>query len=143
MDPVVVKYPPLDCIGMDSVVHFEIPADNPTRASKFYKDAFGWNIQKWEGPMAYWMLGTAESDENGMPKNPGAINGGMGKREGPLKSIVVTVSVADIEKALQKVEKAGGKTVSKKQAVGDMGFSAYFKDSEGNVVGLFQATRSM
>jgi len=130
-------------MGMDSVVHFEIPADNPTRASKFYKDAFGWNIQKWEGPMPYWMLGTADSDENGMPKNPGAINGGMGKREGPLKSIVVTVSVADIEKALQKVEKAGGKTVSKKQAVGDMGFAAYFKDSEGNVVGLFQPARSM
>ena len=128
---------------MDSVVHFEIPADNPTRASKFYKDAFGWNIQKWEGPMAYWMLGTAESDENGMPKNPGAINGGMAKREAPLKSIVVTVMVDDIEKALQRVEKAGGKAVSKKQAVGDMGFSAYFKDSEGNVVGLFQATGRM
>jgi len=130
-------------MGMDSVVHFEIPADNPTRASKFYKDAFGWNIQKWEGPMPYWMLGTADSDENGMPKNPGAINGGMGKREGPLKSIVVTISVADIEKALQKVEKSGGKTVSKKQAVGDMGFAAYFKDSEGNVVGLFQPSGRM
>lgn len=125
------------------MVHFEIPADNPTRASKFYKDAFGWNIQKWEGPMPYWMLGTAETDENGMPKNPGTINGGMAKREGPLKSIVVTVSVADIEKALERVEKAGGKTVAKKQPVGDMGFSAYFKDSEGNVVGLFQPSRRM
>jgi uncharacterized protein len=128
---------------MDSVVHFEIPADDTTRASKFYKDVFGWNIMKWEGPMPYWMLGTADSDENGRPKNPGAINGGMGKREAPLKSITVTINVADIEKALQKVEKAGGKTVSKKQPIGDMGFTAYFKDSEGNVVGLFQPTRSM
>jgi predicted enzyme related to lactoylglutathione lyase len=128
---------------MDSVVHFEIPADNPTRASKFYTDAFGWNIMKYEGPMAYWMLGTTESDKNGTPKNPGSINGGMGKREGPLNSIVVTIMVDDIEKALTKVEKAGGKTVEKKQAIGDMGFSAYFKDSEGNVVGLFQATGRM
>jgi predicted enzyme related to lactoylglutathione lyase len=128
---------------MDSVVHFEIPADDPKRASKFYSDAFGWNIQVWEGDQPYWMLGTAESDEMGMPKKPGAINGGMGKREGPLKSIVVTISVGDIEKALQKVEKAGGKTVSKRQAVGDMGFAAYFKDSEGNVVGLFQPTGRM
>jgi predicted enzyme related to lactoylglutathione lyase len=128
---------------MDSVVHFEIPADDPTRASKFYTDAFGWNIMKYEGPMAYWMLGTTESDKNGTPKNPGSINGGMGKREGPLKSIVVTIMVDDIEKALTKVEKAGGKTVEKKQAVGDMGFAAYFKDSEGNVVGLFQATGHM
>jgi uncharacterized protein len=123
---------------MDSVVHFEIPADDPKRASKFYTDVFGWNIMKWEGLMPYWMLGTAESDEMGRPKKAGAINGGMGKREGPLKSVVVTVNVADIDKALQKIEKAGGKTVSKKQAIGDMGFAAYFKDSEGNVVGLFQ-----
>jgi len=141
--PVVVKYPQVRCIGMDSVVHFEIPADNPTRASKFYTDAFGWNIMKYEGPMSYWMLGTTDSDENGRPKIPGSINGGMGKREGPLKSIVVTIMVDDIEKALQKVEKAGGKTVEKKQAVGDMGFSAYFQDSEGNVVGLFQSTGRM
>jgi len=139
----VVKYAQENRNGMDSVVHFEIPADDPTRASKFYSDAFGWNIMKWEGTMPYWMLGTTDSDNNGRPKNPGAINGGMGKREGPLKSIVVTIMVADIEKALQKVEKAGGKTVEKKQAVGDMGFSAYFKDSEGNVVGLFQATGTM
>lgn len=128
---------------MDSVVHFEIPADDATRASKFYKDVFGWNIMKWEGPMPYWMLGTADSDENGRPKNPGAINGGMGKREAPLNSITVTINVADIEKALQKVQMAGGKTVSSKQAIGDMGFTAYFKDSEGNVVGLFQPARSM
>jgi uncharacterized protein len=128
---------------MDSVVHFEIPADDPTRASKFYSDAFGWNFTKWDGPTPYWMVGTTESDENGRPKNAGSINGGMAKREGPIKSIVVTVMVDDIEKALQKVEKAGGMTVEKKQAIGDMGFSAYFKDSEGNVVGLFQATGHM
>jgi uncharacterized protein len=128
---------------MDSVVHFEIPADDPTRASKFYSDAFGWNIMKWEGPTPYWMVSTTDSDENGRPKNPGSINGGMAKRGGPIKSIVVTVMVDDIEKALAKVEKAGGTTVEKKQAIGDMGFSAYFKDSEGNVVGLFQATGRM
>ena len=128
---------------MDSVVHFEIPADNPNRASKFYKDAFGWNVQKWDGPNPYWMLGTTESDENGIPKSSGSINGGMGKREAPLRSIVVTISVPDIEKALQKVERSGGKTVSKKEAVGDMGFAAYFKDSEGNVVGLFQPSGRM
>ena len=64
---------------MDSVVHFEIPADDPKRASAFYKKAFGWTVQEYQG-MGYWMLGTTESNEQGIPKNPGAINGGMGKR---------------------------------------------------------------
>jgi predicted enzyme related to lactoylglutathione lyase len=66
----------------------------------------------------------------------------MGKRGGPLKSTVVTIMVSDIDKSLAKVEKLGGKTVQKKQPVGDMGFTAYFKDSEGNVVGLFQGPAS-
>jgi uncharacterized protein len=127
---------------MDSVVHFEIPADDPKRASKFYNDAFGWHIQQWES-MPYWMVSTAESDEMGVPKKPGAINGGLAAREGPLKSIVVTVMVDDVDKALEKIERVGGKTVQKKQAIGDMGFTAYFTDSEGNVVGLFQTAGPM
>ena len=89
------------------------------------------------------MLITTELDSNRMPKNPGAINGGMGKRDGPLKSTVVTINVKDIDQALKTVETKGGKTVQKKQPVGDMGFTAYFKDSEGNVVGLWQTTGQM
>jgi uncharacterized protein len=122
---------------MDSVVHFEIPADDLKRASTFYKKAFGWNAEEYQG-MGYWMLGTTEADSQGRPKNPGAINGGMGKREGALKGVTVTIMVKDIEKALEKIEKLGGKTIQKKYPIGDMGFAAYFKDSEGNTVGLFQ-----
>ncbi len=128
---------------MDSIVHFEIPADDPKRAQKFYSDVFGWQVRPMEGA-PYWMLITTELDAKGQaPKNPGAINGGMGKREGPLKGIVVTVNVKDIDKALKAVESRGGKTVQKKQPVGDMGFTAYFKDSEGNVVGLWQNAGGM
>ncbi|MCI4360030.1 MAG: VOC family protein, partial [Thermoplasmata archaeon] len=76
---------------------------------------------------------------NGMPKTPGAINGGMGKREGPLAHPVITIGVNDIDASLEAIEKAGGSTVSKKAPVGPMGFVAYFKDTEGNVVGLWQA----
>ena len=51
---------------------------------------------------------------------------------------VITISVSDIEKAAKKIEKGGGKIVSPKQPVSDMGFVAYFKDPEGNVIGLWQ-----
>lgn len=34
---------------MNRVVHFEISADDPTRAVNFYTNAFGWEIKKWEG----------------------------------------------------------------------------------------------
>jgi predicted enzyme related to lactoylglutathione lyase len=51
---------------------------------------------------------------------------------------VLTVEVDDIDEALEKIGTLGGTTVSAKQAVGDMGFSAYFKDPEGNLMGLWQ-----
>jgi predicted enzyme related to lactoylglutathione lyase len=129
---------------MDRVVHFEIPADDMKRAEEFYKNAFGWNITHWEGGnMPYYMLGTTMVDENQMPKEPGSINGGMGQRGGPLEHPVVTVSVNDIDAALEKIERLGGKTVAPKMAIGDMGFAAYFKDTEGNTIGLFQPSRQM
>ena len=122
---------------MDSVVHFEIPADNPKRAQKFYSTVFGWNINSMPD-MGYALLGTTEVDKNQMPTKPGAINGGMLKRQAPVKSVVITINVASIDDAAKKIVKQGGKVVRKKSKVGDMGYAAYFKDTEGNVIGLWQ-----
>lgn len=121
----------------ESVVHFEIPADNLKRAQAFYSKAFGWQLNQFPG-MEYWSVGTTPSDKNGIPNSPGAINGGMGKREGPLKALTVTIRVTDIDKALETVKKLGGGVVAKKSPVANLGFSAYFKDTEGNVVGLWE-----
>jgi predicted enzyme related to lactoylglutathione lyase len=122
---------------MGKVVHFEIPADDLPRAKRFYSTVFGWKASD-VPEMEYVMLGTTESDENGMPKQPGAINGGMMKRQDPLRHPVVTIDVENIDDALAKVKKNGGQVVREKLAVGDMGFAAYFRDSEGNVIGLWQ-----
>jgi predicted enzyme related to lactoylglutathione lyase len=122
---------------MDRVVHFEIPADNLARAKKFYNTVFGWKMN--EIPeMEYVMVGTVESDEDGMPKETGAINGGMLERQDPVKSPVITINVKNIDQAAEAIEKNGGKIVRPKMAVGDMGYAAYFKDTEGNVIGLWQ-----
>jgi hypothetical protein len=86
----------------------------------------------------YVMVGTVESNEMGMPKEPGAINGGMLARQEPVKSPVITIAVDNIDQAASMIEKNGGKVVREKMPVGDMGFAAYFKDTEGNVVGLWQ-----
>jgi len=123
---------------MDSVVHFEIPVKDPKRASTFYSKAFGWRVDQYPG-MEYWRIGTTMSDKNGVPTSPGAINGGMAKKGGALKVPTVTVGVADIDATLKNVSKFGGKVVEKKQAIGgNMGFTAYISDTEGNVIGLYQ-----
>jgi predicted enzyme related to lactoylglutathione lyase len=127
---------------MDSIIHFELPADDTKRAGEFYMKAFGWMVNPMP-EMDYTMIGTTPSDENGMPQKPGAINGGMPKRGEPVKQTVVTIGVDNIEDSLSKIEKLGGKRMGEKMAVGDMGWAAYFKDTEGNVVGLWQNARPM
>jgi len=120
------------------VVHFEIPAKNLKRAQSFYKDVFGWQMN--EIPMeggAYVMATTTPLDENQRPKEPGAINGGMMKQRKPFTGPVITIQVDDIDESLKAVKQKGGKAVEKKTPIGEFGFSAYFKDCEGNLVGLF------
>ena len=123
---------------MDKVVHFEIPVDNPERAQKFYKDIFGWKIDKWEGSMPYWMVRTVEVDEKKMPKEVGAINGGLMQRQQKGEGPVVFVNVKNVDAYVKKIEKAGGKVVVPKMDVGGMGFYARIQDTEGNIIGLWQ-----
>lgn len=119
------------------VVHFEIPADDENRAGKFYRDVFGWEISPMP-EMSYGMIKTTPTDDSGMPSVPGSINGGMFRREGELTSPLITVDVEDIDAALEKISNLGGSTVQAKQAVMGMGFAAYFRDPEGNILGLWQ-----
>lgn len=119
------------------VVHFEIPADDVARAGEFYRTAFGWNLAEVPG-MDYTIVTTVPTDERGMPTEPGGINGGMMRRQPPVTSPVITIDVDDIDKALEVVAAAGGATVLPRQAVGEMGFTAYVTDTEGNLLGLWQ-----
>jgi predicted enzyme related to lactoylglutathione lyase len=119
------------------VVHFEIPADDPERAQHFYRSAFGWNISSMPD-MGYAMLTTTATDERGAPSEPGAINGGMLKRQSPVTTPVITIAVDDIDKALETINSLGGSTVRPKMPVMDMGFAAYFRDCEDNLMGLWQ-----
>jgi predicted enzyme related to lactoylglutathione lyase len=118
------------------VVHFEIPADDENRARDFYTSAFGWEFQVMP-EMEYSLATTTPMDETGRPTVPGSINGGLFRR-GDLTAPVVTVDVEDIDAALEKIAALGGAVHRGKMEVPGMGWNAYFKDSEGNIVGLWQ-----
>ena len=120
------------------VVHFEIPVDDVERAHRFYHDAFGW-VMNSVPQMQYTLVSTTETDDAGRPVTVGAINGGMLARQDAITSPIVTIEVDNMDDALRLIDELGGKTVIGKQAVGDMGFSAYFTDPEGNVLGLWQS----
>ena len=124
---------------MDKVVHFEIPADDLPRASEFYRSIFGWQLMDMSDQgMDYTIAMTAPVDEQQRPTEPGAINGGMMKRSDDTSSPIITIEVSSIDDAMKRIEDAGGSTVQPRQEIAGMGAFAYFKDSEGNTLGLWE-----
>ena len=126
---------------MNPVVHFELPAEDRERMSDFYENIFGWQTQLLGPEMGeYVLVTTTETDENGMVKNPGAINGGFYKKSGeiPVKHPSVVVQVDVIEDAIKKIKKAGGEVLADPDEIPGVGMFTYFKDIEGNVVGILQ-----
>jgi uncharacterized protein len=122
---------------MDKVIHFEVPFEDGERATSFYREAFGWQLNAMP-QFQYVMVTTTPTDDTGNLTEAGGINGGMLEREGPITAPVITIGVADLDEALARIEKLGGKVAIGRQPVGEMGFSAYFHDTEGNLIGLWQ-----
>lgn len=116
---------------MPRVAHFEIPADDPARAIRFYENVFGWTFRKWDGPMEYWMIQTGPQGEPG-------IDGGLAARRQPGESTTNVVRVPSVDTTTAQVEKAGGTTVAPKSAVPGVGWVAYYLDPEKNVFGVIQ-----
>ena len=101
------------------------------------KDAFDWQLQSMPG-MGYVLVTSGPTGEQG-PSEPGFINGGMLSRaDAPTRGPLIVVDVESIEDTLRRIGELGGETVLGRQPVGTMGFSAYVRDTEGNVIGLWQ-----
>jgi uncharacterized protein len=128
---------------MPKVVHFEIPAEDLDRAKNFYSSIFGWKLETMAMPGGgdYTSVITTPVDEQTqMPTEPGGINGGMMQRDESTPSPVLTIDVEGIDDALKEIEAGGGSTVTPRTAIPGMGAFAYFKDPEGNVLGLWETT---
>jgi predicted enzyme related to lactoylglutathione lyase len=123
---------------MDKVIHFEIPAGDLERAKGFYGSIFGWGIED-VPEVDYTIVRTVTVDDQQMPTEPGAINGGMMQRtpQTPV-SPVLTIGVVSVEDALNRIEGAGGTVVQPRTEVPGMGAFGYFTDTEGNTLGLWE-----
>ncbi len=119
---------------MPRPVHFEVPADDPDRLIAFYRDVFGWEIHKWDGPMDYWLVVTGESGTPG-------IDGGIARRQ-PGATVAMSLDVPSVDEYAGKIESAGGAIIVPKMAVPGVGWLAYFKDTEGNVFGIMEEDES-
>ena len=122
----------VDVVSMPRVIDFEIPADDVERITKFYKTVFGWKVKKWKGPVDHWFLVTGDDAEPG-------INGSFAKREDfPEGTTVNVIGVDNVDKYALLVKTNGGTLVGEKITIPKVGYYQYFKDTEGNLMGMMQ-----
>jgi len=122
---------------MPTIVHFDIGADDPERARKFYEALFGWKMEKPPGMTDYYLIETRDLD--GKP----GVGGGLGKRGDPGQRITSYVGVSSIDDYVAKVESLGGKVVMPRMAVPGWGYLAICFDTEDNMFGLWQEDRGV
>ena len=118
------------CKLMPRVSWFDIPADDPQRAQKFYQEVFDWKFDKWDGPMDYWMATTGTEE-------PG-INGGLSKRMPGQIGITNTITVPSVDEFSKKVIEKGGELIIPKMAIPKIGWFAQCTDTERNVFGIIE-----
>ena len=123
---------------MGRVIHFEVHAEDPDRAARFYAGLLGWQFKKWDGPADYWLITTGPATEPG-------INGGLLRRMGggPLdgaavNAYVCTAAVADVDQGVRRATELGGTVALPKMPIPGVGWLAYVKDTEGNILGMMQ-----
>ena len=128
---------------MNPVVHFEMPAEDRKRMGDFYTKVFGWKTQQLGEDMGNYVLATTtDSDENGRPKKPGAINGGIFQKtdDKPVQYPSVVIAVDNIREHMMKVEESGGRVLGEPWDIPGIGLYVSFFDTEGNRVSMIQPT---
>jgi len=119
-----------------TIVHFEIPAQDVEKLSKFYSDVFGWKFEKTSMPggVDYWMITTGPR----RGRNAG-IYGGMYKKQMDAELPRNYIAVDKIDPAISSFVAAGGKEVVGKQEMPGMGWSYIGADPEGNMIAMWQS----
>ncbi len=116
---------------MPRPIHFDMVADDPKRAMKFYETVFGWKFQKWDGPMEYYMATTGDDKEPG-------INGGISKKGESGMPNMNTIGVPNVDSFSKKVQNGGGKILQARMAIPGVGWFATCQDTEGNIFGIIE-----
>ncbi len=126
---------------MNPVVHFELPAYDRDRMATFYTKVFGWKANKLGAEMGnYVTVSTSETDDKGMIKAPGAINGGLYPRDEKMGAVhpSLVIAVDDLNAASRDVTAAGGKLLGTPTDIPGIGKFVSFEDTEGNRLSILQ-----
>jgi hypothetical protein len=124
---------------MSNISYFEVPADDISRAKKFYTEILGWDFIPTQVPgipVEYWNITTGKSKKDTLNM------GGLYQRKEASSRVLMYAQVKDINQTLAKVEQLGGKIISPKMTLETVGILATILDSEGNLIGLWEQEKT-
>lgn len=126
---------------MNPVVHFEMPSNDAQRMNHFYTNVFGWKTTALGEQMGNYVLATTtDTDENGMIKKPGAINGGFYPRPQGGENLhpSLVIGVADLQACMKEITENGGTLIGEPMEIPGYGTTISFYDTEGNRLSVIQ-----
>lgn len=119
----------------NSLNWFEIPAVDINRASKFYGEIFSLEMSPMQEMMGMKMAGFPADMGNG--KASGALVQSNMHKPSMDGCVIYLNANPEIQTVINRIEKAGGKILMPKtQITPEIGFMAFFTDTEGNKMGL-------
>lgn len=116
---------------MSRIIHFEIPSADPDIARDFYNKVFGWEMTQW-ADQPYWLCNTGDKSKPG-------IDGAIIKKRGPDHHVVNTIEVDNLDNSIRTIEEHGGVIVVPRMPIPGIGWVAYFKDPDQNILGVMES----
>ena len=107
----------------------------------FYTKTFGWQANHLGPEMGYYVtVSTAETDEKGTIKMPGAINSGLYPKNEEMGAVhpSLVIAVDDIADSARQIVEAGGKLLGEPTDIPGIGKYLSFEDTEGNRLSILQ-----
>lgn len=117
---------------MNQSLYIEIPVNDPETTLPFYKEVFGWEFSP-GNRHDYWLIGTDRNDIN--------LEGSIVHRRNP-EPVLNTIEVDDLAAALDKIRSLGGEILVPNIHLPGLGWLAYFRDPEGNILSAMEVDTS-
>ena len=111
------------------ICHIELATNDLEKTKAFYEELFNWTVSVIPGLENYAMFSAPEG-----------VGGGINAVEEPAGEAgpILHIAVDDIEEALTRIEKAGGRVLASKTKISDeFGYYALFLDNVGNRLGVW------
>jgi predicted enzyme related to lactoylglutathione lyase len=123
---------------MNPVILFELPADDMSRAKRFYEQVFGWEVDS-SYARYFWAHTAPTNGASHRSMVPGQVNGALQQKDEAIRMTRIVVQVASIDDVIDRIAACGGSVMLPKRSISGTNMSyAIVRDTEGNEINVIE-----